>query len=45
MILARQTAEAGERFHDAIVKGAERYRDGTEIAIAIPAFMVTAMKR
>ena len=44
MILERQTAEARERIHEAIVEGAERYRAGTEIAIAIPAFMVTATK-
>lgn len=44
MILERQTPEARERIHQAILKGAERYRVGERIAIAIPAFMVTVVK-
>ena len=44
MILERQTAEARERIHQAILSGAERFRVGERIAIAIPAFMVTAVK-
>jgi SAM-dependent methyltransferase len=44
MILERQTAEARERIHQAILTGAERFRVGERIAIAIPAFMVMAIK-
>jgi ubiquinone/menaquinone biosynthesis C-methylase UbiE len=44
MVLERQTTEARERIHEAILEGAERYRVGERIAIAIPAFMVTVVK-
>jgi SAM-dependent methyltransferase len=44
MILERQTAEARERIHQDILNGAERFCMGERIAIAIPAFMVTAVK-
>jgi SAM-dependent methyltransferase len=45
MILERQTAEARERIHPAILQGADRYRVGERIAIAIPALVTTAMKQ
>ena len=44
MILERQTVEARERIHQTILSGAERFRVGERIAIAVPAFMVTAVK-
>jgi hypothetical protein len=44
MVLERQTAEARERTHQAILTGAERFCESERIAIAIPAFMVTALK-
>ena len=44
MVLERQTIEARERIHQAILTGAERFRVGERIAIAIPAFMVTGVK-
>lgn len=44
MVLQRQTAEAREQIHEAILTGTERFREGERIAIAIPAFMVTALK-
>ncbi len=44
MVLQRQTAEARERIHEAILTGAERFHEGERIAIAIPAFMVTAVE-
>jgi SAM-dependent methyltransferase len=44
MILERQTAEARERIHQAILTAAERYRAGDKLAIPIPALLVTATK-
>jgi ubiquinone/menaquinone biosynthesis C-methylase UbiE len=44
MVLERQTTEARKRIHNAILTGAERYRVGAEIAIPIPALLVTATK-
>ena len=44
MILERQTSEAPERIHEAVMKSAERFRAGERIAIASPDFQVTAVK-
>jgi SAM-dependent methyltransferase len=44
MILERQTTEARERIHQAILTGAERYRAGDKLAIPIPALMISATK-
>lgn len=44
MVLERQTPEALERIHEAILSGAERFRAGERLAIAIPALLVTAVK-
>ncbi len=43
MILERQTTPARERIHQAIITGAERFRQGEQIGIAIRALMVTAV--
>jgi hypothetical protein len=45
MVLERQTPQARERINEAVLKGAERFRVGERLAIASPAFMVTAVKR
>jgi hypothetical protein len=44
MILERQTSEARERIHEAVLKSAERFRAGERLAVPSPAFMVTALK-
>jgi hypothetical protein len=42
MMLERQTEEARQNIHEAIINGAEKYRRGPEIEIAFPALLVTA---
>jgi hypothetical protein len=44
MVLERQTTEARERIHQAVRESAERFRVGEHLAIASPAFLVTALK-
>lgn len=43
MILAAQAPEARERIHRSILEGAERYRRGSELDIAFPAILITAV--
>jgi SAM-dependent methyltransferase len=42
MMLERQTEEARQKIHEAIINGAEKYRRGPESDIAFPALLVTA---
>jgi SAM-dependent methyltransferase len=44
MVLERQTSEARERIHKAVLESAERFRAGDRLAVPSPAFMVTAVK-
>jgi SAM-dependent methyltransferase len=44
MLLSRQTAQARERIHQAIVEGAGRFRAGGKIEIPMPAVLATAAK-
>ena len=44
MVLERQTPEARERIHEAIIESAERFRAGESLAIPSPAFLATAIK-
>lgn len=44
MVLQAQTAEARERIHEAIIKGAEELRSGSKIEMAFPAMMTIATK-
>ena len=44
MLLERQTPEARQQIHMAIVEGAERHRRGEELEIAFPAALVTATR-
>ena len=44
MILERQTSQARERIHEAVLESAAGFRVGERIAIVSPALMVTAVK-
>ena len=45
MLFERQTDEARERIHQAIVEGAEQYRVGDKLRLLFPAALVTGTRR
>jgi len=44
IMFERQTPEARERIHQAIIEGAEQYRDGNTLRLDFPATLVTATR-
>jgi ubiquinone/menaquinone biosynthesis C-methylase UbiE len=44
LMFERQSAQARERIHQAIVEGAEQYRDGDTLTLGFPATLVTATR-